>query len=162
MKMRLLSTVASTLVLSTAIGLADSYTQTFPSAGVSYLIANQLDHSGGNSLANLFPLGTLPDGTQIWKWNCSSFVIYIYDSTDPDGVGPGASLWYAADDFTPVNANAIFLNPGEGFFIQPSASVSVTFSGTPNVPVLPASLPCGCGQTNYLSRQTNDLGTYEN
>jgi hypothetical protein len=36
------------------------------------------------------------------------------------------------------------------------------FTGTPNVPVLPAILPCGCGQWNLLSRQTNDIGTYEN
>jgi len=39
---------------------------------------------------------------------------------------------------------------------------SITFIGTPHVPVLPAALPCGYGAPTVLSRQTNDVGTFEN
>lgn len=155
MKMRLFSTLVSILTLSSASSLADSYS-IGPLAGSGYyLIANQLNHAGGNSLANLFPAGTLPDATKILIPNCSSNDIYYADSGSPSG-------WDEADDATPANANAIFLNPGEAFFIVPAGTInSLTFTGNPVVPVLPATLPCGCGQTNYLSCQTNSIGTYE-
>ena len=110
MKMRLFSTLISILVLSTASGFADSYTINLPVADDFYLIANQLNPVGGNSLKNLFPPGTLPDGTQILKWNCSGYDTYIYDAS----VGISPDNWYDVS-YNPVNATAIFLNPGEGF-----------------------------------------------
>ena len=54
------------------------------------------------------------------------------------------------------------MNPGQGVFIVPWATVTLNFTGTPHVPVLPAALPYGSGHWNLLSRQTNDVGTYEN
>ena len=52
------------------------------------------------------------------------------------------------------------LNPGEGAFFQSPTNWKVAFTGTPHVPVLPISLP---GEASYLlSRQTNDIGNFEN
>ena len=174
MKMRLFSALVSILVLSTAIGLADSYTIGPLNAGVHYLIANQLDHTGGNSLTNVFGK-QLPDATFVYFWkgsgddpanaaqlsNPTNYDIYIYDSTVPNPSFPSA-VWFQEDDFTPINANSIYVNPGQGMFIVPGATVTLTFTGTPHVPVLPAALPYGAGHWNLLSRQTNDVGTYEN
>src|ERR1017187_4698602 len=160
MKMRLFSTLVSILVLSTASSLA--YTIGPLNNGLNYLVANQLNHTGGNSLANLFPVGFLPDMTAIEIYNCSgTFTTYYSDKASPSG-------WDDAflDPLSIPEANAItsYLNPGEGFFIVPSATInSLTFTGTPKVPVqVPTPLPCGCGQFNFLSRQTNGICTYEN
>jgi hypothetical protein len=130
---------------------ADSYTNVIP-AGNS-LIANQLDH-GSNTADVVFPnpTGSL-DSCSILKWNCTSFTTYYFDSASPSG--------FDDNNFSPVAAP--MLNPGEAFFFNNQFSpFSLTFTGTPHVPVLPAALPCGYGQPNYLSRQTNDVGTYEN
>ena len=56
------------------------------------------------------------------------------------------------------------LTPGQGaiYFNYQGENESVTFSGSPHIPVLPAFLPCGFGQTNLLGRPTKGPGTYEN
>jgi hypothetical protein len=157
------------LTAITLNGLA--YTITFPDAGVFYLIANQRNE-GNNTLADVF--GTqLPDFTEVWIWQCcdlnptnttagtNCWHVYIYDSSL--GLGPcPANCWYESDDATPVNPSTVFLAPGQGAFIVLSAPSTLTFNGNPNVPVLPATLPCGCGHWNLLSRQTDAPGTYEN
>ena len=54
------------------------------------------------------------------------------------------------------------LNPGEGAFICMPATApptTITFTGTPHVPVLPVVLPCGCDHFNLLSRQTTNAPT---
>jgi hypothetical protein len=131
---------------------ADSYTNTLP-AGFS-LIANQLDH-GSNTVDILFPNSDgSRDGDSIEKYNCSGYTAYIFDSTSPTGFD-------TSNGVTPVAAPT--LNPGEGaFYYNSHALNSVVFTGTPHVPVLPAALPCGFGQPNLLSRQTADVGTYQN
>jgi hypothetical protein len=156
MKMRLFSTLISIFILSTAGSLAASYKMDLPAANIHYLIANQLDHVGGNSLANLFPFGTLPEFTQILIWNCSSYDAYQVDSGSSTG-------WSRVTDFSEVNPAAIFLNPGGGFFIVPAAPIiGLTFTGNPHPVQVPTPLPCGCGQFNFLSRQEFGTGTYEN
>ena len=143
-------------------------------ANKSSLVANQLDHAGGNTLANVFS-NQLTYVTEVYFWKGSgddpantaqllastNYDIYYYDPTDPAGYGT-AVVWYQDDDFTPINASSIYVNPGQGVFIKPSAPVTLTFTGTPHVPVLPATLPYGSKCWNLLSRQTNDIGTYEN
>ena len=124
-------------VLFTIGGFADSYTITVP-IGYS-LIANHLDAPGGNSLDNVLP--NAEDGTQLYKYN-GGFTAYTYDAL--------AGAW---DGGT--------LSPGEGAFIhlpQGSSTTSITFTGTPHVPVLP--LPPFSGCTLYLvSRQTTSAPT---
>lgn len=138
MNMRLLSTLVSILVLSTASGLAD-YTIPIPS-GPS-LIANHLDN-GGNTLDEVLP--GVGDGTQIDKWNCTGYTTYTKD----------AAGW------TPAGGT---LAPGEGaFIINNGAPFNLTFTGVPHVPVLPPPLPCGCGTNNLVSAQTtNSPSTFE-
>jgi hypothetical protein len=130
-----------------------AYTLTLP-PGYS-LIANQLDH-GSNTLNELFPnpTGAL-NGDQIRKYNCSgTYTVFVAASTSPTG-------------WSDVNSNpvpATTLVPGEGafYFNNQATNRTITFTGTPHVPVLPLALPCGCGNLNLVSRQTNDVGTFEN
>ena len=135
-------------------------------------MANQFNHVGGNLMSNVFG-AQLPDVTTVSFWNCcdvnptnwgqlsSCFVTYVYDTSDPCGYGSGV-VWYQSDDCTPADVSNVYLNPGQGAYICPSVSVTLKFVGTANVPVLPATLPCGCGQWNLLSCQTNAIGTYQN
>ena len=106
------------------------------------LIANQLDH-GSNTLNEV--LTGLPDGCLFYKYNNSS------------------STWseaYYSAGFGSWMPDGLKLNPGEGAFLQSPSSFSLVFRGTPHVPVLPVTL--GTGSALLLSRQTNDLGTYDN
>ena len=56
----------------------------------------------------------------------------------------------------------ITLRPGEGAFLNNPgrASINLTFTGNPNLPVLP--VPITKTESLLLSRQTNDIGTYLN
>ena len=107
------------------------------------LIANQLDH-GNNTLDEVLP--SVPDGTQVQKYNCDgSYTTYTRS----------AGAW------NPAGAT---LMPGEGAFLvnNSGAALTNTFTGIPHTPVLPPNLPCGCGNYNLLSCQTNTMGTWEN
>ena len=105
------------------------------------LIANQLDH-GSNTLNEIMP--AVPNGCVLYKYQNAS------------GTWREASFF----DVWPDNLAAFTLSPGEGAFLQSPTSFTLTFTGTPHVPVLPVSIPAGA--TYLLSRQTNDIGTYEN
>ena len=117
------------------------YTITVPPG--SSLIANHLDE-GGNTLDEVFP--PVPDGTQLLKWNCSTFQTYTYDEAIGSWIPGGGTL-----------------KPGEGAMIINSSgsSFNVTFIGTAHVPVCPIHLPCGCDHENLVSRQTASPGSYE-
>jgi hypothetical protein len=121
--------------------LADS-TLVLP-AGLSG-IANQVNN-GGNTLAEILPV--VPDHTQLLVWNCptASYITYQF----------AHGIW---------NSPTTKLLPGQGAFINLPIAASITFVGSPYVPVLPLSLPCGCGTNvlNLIGRQTNGIGTYEN
>jgi len=105
-------------------------------------IANQLDH-GSNTLNEVVP--SVPDGTILYKFsNLSGNWLAAYYSAS-------AGSWIP-DDLT--------LSAGEGAFLQSASSYSITFTGTPHVPVLPVTIPSG--YCYLLSRQTNDVGSYKN
>jgi hypothetical protein len=153
--------LAGALVSSTVMADGDlgelvpdttSYTNNVPT-GYS-LIANQLDH-GSNTADEVFsnPTGGL-DFSSILKWNGTRYDVAYFDSGSPSGFSDSGA--------TPIPAPTV--NPGEAFFFnnQSGGPLSITFTGVPHVPVLPAALPYGYGQVNYLSRQTNDIGTYAN
>jgi Immunoglobulin I-set domain len=128
-----------------------SYTNVAP-VGYSYL-CNQLDHF--NNLANVvIPNTGSYDGDQLLLWNCSSFQTYTFDSTSSTGFSDAGGVPIAAPS----------LPPGQGFQFNniSGAPQTVVFTGTPHVPVLPAVLPCGCGQLNLLGRQTSATGNYTN
>jgi hypothetical protein len=127
--------------------LWQSYTINLPGGGHEfYLIANQLDH-GSNTLDEVLP--NMPNGTTIQMWNCSL-----------QAFGPVAATFSARAHHWSAN---LTLAPGQGALLYLNGSLSsITFTGTPHVPVLPAALPCGYGAATVLSRQTNDVGTFEN
>ncbi len=108
------------------------------------LIANQLDKPGGNSLNNIIP--SLPVNCRFMKYHNASgtWVTTTYSTV---------SGW----------ANGLItLDPGEGAFLCPCCptNFNLTFTGLPHVPVLPITIPPG--SIYLLSRQTSDIGTYEN
>src|SRR5882672_5761913 len=140
MKIRLLSLQCAILVLGVVSGFAECYTINIIPNTTSNAIANHLDN-GNNTLNEV--LATLPNGSRLLKWNCGNFTTST-KSTFGGNWSPNVTL-----------------SPGEGAFLQTSAT-SVTFCGTPHVPVLPAPLPCGCGKLNFLSRQAVGIGTYQN
>ena len=106
------------------------------------LIANQLDH-GSNTLNDIMPVA--PDGSVVYKYNNagSNWLLAVY-SANNGSWGPGA----------------ISLNPGEGAFFQAPTNFTLVFRGTPHVPVLPVTIPSGA--CYLLSRQTNDVASYNN
>ena len=134
MKIRFFSTLVSILVLSTASSFAD-YIINVP-AGYS-TIANQLDN--GDNTLNTVIAASLPNNSQILKWDC------------------GAGYVISTRRFNGWSLN-LTLAPGEGAFVNSPSAVPVTFTGTPHIPILPVAL---CPGLNLLSRQTNDIGTYE-
>ena len=103
------------------------------------LIANQLDH-GSNTLDEIMP--GVPDGCVLYKYeNASGTWIQSFIN---GGLGWGMR---------------ITLNPGEGAFLWSPTNFTLNFTGHPHVPVLPVSIPIAA--CYLLSRQTNDLGSYE-
>ncbi len=107
------------------------------------LIAYQFNN-GGNTLREI--LTNVPDGTVVSKYvnSTSSWLQSTYNA--------GLGAW------VPGN---ITLRPGEGAFLNNPgrASINLTFTGNPNLPVLPVPITNGI---TLLSRQTNDIGTYLN
>ena len=142
---------------ATLLGAASSFAQSNSSYTVNIppgysLIANQLDH-GGNTVAEVV---TFQDGDHFGYWNGTAWVIYTKDSASGTG-------WVdlSFNEISPTNFPK--LPPGSGFLYgQESGVNTLTFTGTPHVPVLPVALPQGYGNYNLLARQTNDIGTYEN
>ena len=107
------------------------------------LIANQLDH-GSNTLNEVLP--NMPDGTALYKFNNTNHTWTI------SSFSAAAGKW--------LDGNAIVLRPGEGAFLESPGNFNLTFTGTPHVPILPIIIPSN--QVYILSRQTNDIGNYDN
>jgi hypothetical protein len=129
------------LGLSALTCWADSYTITIQPGW--NLIANQLDN-GGNTLSEILP--NLPVACTLLKFDAATQGNGQTAFFDPESGG-----WMSL--FT--------LQPGEGALLENSGTeaFTVTFTGMPHVPILPVTLYPGL---NLLSRQTNDIGTYEN
>lgn len=81
-------------------------------------VANHLDHAGGNTLAQLFPV--MPNGTRLYK----------YDYLTQSFLSP--SLYLAGVGWLPVLPAPTTLNPGEGAFIEVDTSFPVTLTGAPH------------------------------
>ena len=127
-----------------------SYTLVVP-PGAS-LIANQLDHGSNTADVVFSNTNGVLDTSSISTWNCNGTDDAYFDSGSTTGFSDSQGFAVAPPTLT----------PGEAFFFNnnSTADLTLTFTGTPHVPVLPAILPCGYGRANYLSRQTNDVGTY--
>jgi hypothetical protein len=106
------------------------------------LIANQLD-AGLDTLHEIMP--SVPNGTVVSK----------YDNTS--GTWIQDTYHSASGSWIP---GIVALRPGEGAFLLSPSNYALTFTGTAHVPVLPVSIPAGAAW--LVSRQTNDVGSYEN
>jgi hypothetical protein len=130
------------LAVSTALGgnvvKADSYPISLHS-GLN-LIANQLDR-GSNTLNEVF--AKVPDGCVMSKYN--------------NGSGTWSNSYFSGGSWMP---GTLTLSPGEGAWFQSPTNFTLTVTGTPHVPVLPVSI--SPGHLYLLSRQTNDIGTWDN
>jgi len=122
-----------------------SYTIQVPNDFSYVAIANQFDH-GSNTLDEI--LANVPAGTSLLKWDCS-----IQDWTTAQFF---SGHWFPNETLAPGEGALIASGSGAG------GTTTLTFTGSPRVPVLPATLPCGCGNKNLLSRQTVGIGTFEN
>jgi len=105
------------------------------------LIANQLDN-GGDTLAEIMP--SVPDGTVFSK----------YDNLN----GVWAQAKFSSNAWAP--SGIIELHPGQGAWLRSPSAFTLTFSGIPHSANVPPAIPSG--QVWLLSRQTNDIGTYQN
>ncbi|HEY1661012.1 MAG TPA: hypothetical protein VGI03_01215 [Verrucomicrobiae bacterium] len=131
--------VTASVFAQSSQGSSQSYTVNLNS-GLS-LIVNQLDH-GSNTLNEIMPV--VPDGSLLYKYNNAS-------------TNWSVSIYYAAvGSWVPGN---ITLNPGEGAFFQSPTNFTLTFTGTPHVPVLPVTIPNG--SCYLLGCQTNEIADYE-
>ncbi len=103
------------------------------------LIANQLNQ-GSNSISAIFT--NLPVGSILSKYNNAS------------------NTWSQARWTIGWLEDGITLSPGEGAFLHSPTNFTLAFIGTIHLPVLPITIPNGVAY--LLSRQTNDIGNYDN
>jgi hypothetical protein len=137
------------LVALVPLAAPQSYTINLPNDGSFVLIANPLDH-GSNTLDEVLP--NMPDSSTLLFWDCNTQDIaptsYTYSAPQGRWYPPGGRL-------PPGNGAFLSLGGGAGLF-------SLTFIGTPHVPVLPPTFPCGMARGTLLSRQDPGGGTFEN
>lgn len=115
----------------TAVGAASMNAQVYSANAVGYvnlslpagysIIANPLNGTN-NNLNTILPLAEANDFTTIFRWNPS-----IQNYRDAIIYELGAGGWGTSD----ADPNALVLNPGEGFWIQPEGPtpLNVTFVG---------------------------------
>jgi autotransporter-associated beta strand protein len=135
----------STLALDGTIRVLQLYSYNIAvPAGCCTLIANQLNHLGGNTLPNIMP--SLPCDARFFKWDNTNQVWRTNSYSTVCGWADGTMT----------------LNPGEGAFLCPccSSNFFLTFTGTLPVPQLPVSMVPGYWY--LLSRQVPGSGTYDN
>jgi len=119
-----------------------------PTAGKNYLISVPFTVGVSNGANEVFG-STLPPSTSLLLWTGNGYQTYIYDPTDPDGLGAGAPVWYYGNDSTPAVIPT--LPPGLGFFISPTAPFTNTFVGSVAVSVGTSNnIVLATGGHNYL------------
>jgi hypothetical protein len=112
--------LTNTFVGQVAIAAGTSYTNTYPTAGNSYLVGSVVPYAGsitngGNSGGGLnlnFATNPSADFTQILIWNpaTASYTAYLSDSGSPSG--------WDDSNFSPVDPPS--LNVGDAFFVVPT------------------------------------------
>ncbi len=118
-------------------GLATSFAQVYSVNAVGYInltlqpgftmIANQLDNKAGNTVTDV--LKGLPDGTLVYKWTDTGYVINTWEGGE----------WDPSPNMT--------LAPGEGAFIRIPAGAPVTVTLVGEVPQGTLNVPLRSGFT---------------
>jgi hypothetical protein len=93
--------------------------KTIPSGNKLALISNPLDAgTGNNTIANLFK--GVPDGTQVYKYDGTTFVVATFDSLE--------------NAFLPASAASTEVKPGEGVFVRNTSATDLTVTFVGEVP----------------------------
>lgn len=158
MKTKTLLIAAAALAAGVVSSQAQVYSQNIvgyaniaaPSGGLNYLINCPFQIGVSNGINEVFG-STLPNNSQVLIWNgVNKYITCLYDNTDPNGVGPGAPVWYQGDDATPL-VPLPTLPPGRGFFLIPAGPTTNTFAGTIAVNVGTSNvMNLAVGGINYL------------
>ena len=117
-------------------------------------IANQLNHVGGNGANLLFTnIGGSRDFDALQFYGCTNDTLDYFDSGSPSG--------FDDSNFNPL-PSAPTLSPGQGVDYVNNSGIpeTVTFTGTPVCPPLPATL-CPCGTVSLVSYELDCPGTYQ-
>jgi len=119
--------ITNSFVGTIAVTVGTSNNLVLPTGGKNYFVGSTVPYAGAvtnGTVSGGGPnLNNLPSGTYLNKWNGSGFTTYIYDTSDPAGLGTSV-VWYASDDFTPVAAPTI--NVGDGFVLVPAGTYTWT------------------------------------
>jgi hypothetical protein len=105
-----------------AVTVGSSNVMNFPVANINYFVASPVPYAGsvtnGNDSGGGINLNNLPTGvtSYVLKWNGAAFDSYVYDDTDPLGLGSNV-VWYNADESAPSAPPT--LNVGECFVFVP-------------------------------------------
>jgi len=123
------------------------YVNTTVNGGQYNLLNNPFNIGLTNGANEVF--GTnLPDGTQLFQWTGTTYLVSTYDTT----VGADANNWY--DGGETATAPTPIILPGQGYFLLPGTKFTNTFVGTVAVNV-------GSTITNTATGgQYNLLGSY--
>jgi len=117
--------------------------------GHSYLINCPMSIGVSNGVNEVFG-SSLPAFSSILLWNGLGYNTYVYDPTDPNGVGAGAPVWYLGDDATPA-VPIPTVPTGRGFFLIPAGPVTNVFAGAVSVNVGTSNnLALPTGGSSYL------------
>ena len=114
-----------------------------PTSGHEYLITCPFAIGTSNGVNEVFG-SSLPTATGLFIWNGTGYNTYVYDPTDPDGLGAGAPVWYLGDDSTPAIPLPT-VPVGQGFYLIPAGPLTNTFAGAVAVNV---------GTSNIMSLPT--------
>ena len=98
-----------------------------PQAGGDKLLTVPFVIGASNGINEIFG-NSLPAFSQILIWNGVGYDTALYDPTDPNTVGPGAPVWYQADDTTPLSPLPT-LTAGKGFHLYVTSAFTNTFAG---------------------------------
>jgi len=118
-----------------------------PTGGHDYLITVPFAIGASNGVNEVFG-SSLPAFSGLLLWNGTGYDNFLYDPTDPNGVGPGAPVWYLGDDTTPA-VPLPTVPTGMGFFLIPGGPITNTFAGAVSVSV---------GTSNTMSLPTGGHG----
>jgi len=102
-----------------------------PVGGHEYLISVPFTVGVSNGLNEVF--GTsLPAFSQVLIWGGTGYTTYVYDNTDPIGLGTSV-VWYNANEDAAVTVPTVPV--GQGFFLIPNSPITNVFAGAISVSV---------------------------
>jgi hypothetical protein len=111
--------VATSMAQVFSVNAVGYVNKTIPSGNKLALISNPLDAgTGNNTIANLFK--GVPDGTQVYKYDGTTFVVATFDSLE--------------NAFLPASAASTEVKPGEGVFVRNTSATDLTVTFVGEVP----------------------------